>query len=122
MTSADKDRKIVEWFGFCYHSPKEDATDEKDLRCTKCGRVFHVFETVNIDFTSPEGFAWLWGKMREDKELWKRFIIYLEIYAVSWIYTDFVPCNMIDSFPLFRDTVGEFLPTLGESYEEWRKK
>lgn len=94
MTSQDKDRYIVEWFGGTHNS------------------VCYSFATGWLktpDLTTWEGFGWLWPKMRtwNDGKLWMDFINYISRYLNELYYGSLMP--LIDHPDKFRDAVYEFL-------------
>lgn len=114
MTSQEKDKFIVEWFGECWH--------EGAYKCRKCGwdNGFESVMRYNHNLTTPEGFFWLWGKMRRHP-IWSEFAYRIAVkmgYAESWdihrdIYFGWIPSELIDNRTAFRDTVCEFLKQEG---------
>lgn len=101
MTSQEKDRYIVEWFGECWH----EAQPSGRCACKKCG-----CDPINPYLTSETGFFKLWGWMRKNEKLWVQFL--------NWLYDkrqyeedDIGLYYLIDNRIKFRDTVFEFLQT-----------
>lgn len=132
MTSQQKDKFIVEWFGECWHELEtlyygahgtkrtetwwksfhiEDAEKytwyKTKLACVKCGKE----EVTNPDLTTYSGFGWLWGKMRTTlpaaSVLWRDFLIFLD--DRDSMPAEFQVINLIDSPERFRYAVYEFL-------------
>jgi hypothetical protein len=115
MTSQDKDRYIVEWFGECWHEMFHYCNPKTGMvHCKKCYKEMFIqfFFNPNLDLTTWEGFGWLWGKMRtwDERRLWDNFI--------SWWNEDTRPpdsyvhvalLKLIDHPEKFRDAVYEFL-------------
>lgn len=121
MISQEKDKFIVEWFGECWHESAMDGGCNLEWQnttyythCEKCGCTREY--RPHPDFTTPEGFFWLWKGMRTTlpaaSTLWRDFLIWLD--ERDSMPADFQVINLIDNRTKFRDTVYEFLQTQKE--------
>lgn len=133
----ERDRCIFEWFG-------EDAISHYE--CPKCGD-WTVSEptypmvcsckfppkkwdmVIKPDLSTPEGFFWLWPKMREDEKLWHRFILFVirdsrgVIDYGDLFYNFNLVFQLIDNPSNFADAVEKFLKSLeAKSFSEWKEK
>jgi hypothetical protein len=71
--NTERDKFLTEYFGECWHEWKERASGlfiEED--CAKCNE-HKDFKTVHEhNFSTPDGFFWLWNKCQE-QEWWSAF-------------------------------------------------
>jgi hypothetical protein len=108
-------RYIIERLGGCWHN--FNLMD----RCI-CGTHYEMgvnqekwkqehYRSSNPDLDSPDGFMWVWGKMRGYPKRWNKFIRFLidEINGSTRTEGFYHLLHLIDHPSRFIDTVGAFL-------------
>jgi hypothetical protein len=67
--NGERDKFLTEYFGECWHKSAPREGDYKTaLTCRLCGVVMSTTNKPH-DFSTPDGFFWLWNKCQE-QEWW----------------------------------------------------
>jgi hypothetical protein len=118
MTDQDKHKFIVEKLGGCWHEIKyirQSIGDVYTCSCLSDQRDYRWLNKnsedkhKNLNLDTPDGFFWLWGKMREDENKWNRFCNWLYENRILNNLNLYSMYNLIDNPSRFIDVVGEFL-------------
>jgi len=112
---------IVEKFGGCWHETIGLSHGWCDpsyaYTCIKCGlNTYDKTLKKNLDLDTPNGFMWVWGKMREDDNRWFHFIVFVAHKSphyeegISDYYNGLADLvDLIDTPSRFIDAAEEFL-------------
>ncbi len=102
---------IVEKLGGCWHERFKESQlpPFKGKRCKKCGS-----RNLNPNLDTPDGFMWVWGKLREDRNRWGDFENWLIATCPHSGFNDnekflAMLTPLIDNPSHFIDAVGDFL-------------
>ena len=109
--------KILAREGECWHEPKLPSYHGQQI-CKHCGFRWVELKTFpNPDFSTPDGFFWLWDRAKE-KEWWPRFLNERYYAKECWDRMEDIDCDHVISTKFinpqrFHAALVEFLEAQG---------
>jgi hypothetical protein len=103
----------------CWHDIISNPDGTTLGKCKKCGRLFHAIhlsdwnpDEFNPDFTTWEGFGWLWERCIE-KDWWEKFTMFIykkDVYPIdwSWAMNGYAIHQYLINPTRFRDALKEY--------------